>query len=128
MQITSFIDILGLALIAGLPITLIFLIVVQHILGFVLSKNYDATYFKEPYFTNSEVESYSSWPLSLLRYATYIVFTGFPKILLKRRFKGHASQFIPSLYIKLICQLWVISLVICILSLPVILLSMFILS
>ena len=121
-------NILGLALVVGIPITLIILIVVQHILGFVLSKNYDATYFKEPYFTSGEVESYSSWPLSLLRYATYIVFTGFPKILLKRRFKGHAFQFIPSLRIKLICQLWIISLVICILSLPVILLSMFILS
>jgi len=121
-------NILGLALVAGIPITLIILIVVQHILGFVLSKKYDATYFKEPYFTNGEVESYSSWPLSLLRYATYIVFTGFPKILLKRRFKGHASEFIPSLRIKLICQIWVISLVICILSLPVILLLMSTLS
>jgi len=117
-------DVLGLLLIAGLPISLIALIVMQHILGFVLSKKYDPIYFKPPYFTDGEVETYGSWPLSLLRYATYIVFTGFPKILLNRRFKGHASQYIPSVYVKLICQLWLVLLVICIIALPIIIFLM----
>ena len=124
---TSLSDVFGLVLILGLPITLLFLIVVQQILGSILSKEYDQTYFKSPYFTSAEIEIYRSWPLSLLRYATYIVFTGFPKLLQRRRFKGLASPGTQRPILKFICQLWLVSLVICILLLPIIVLLMFVL-
>jgi len=111
-----------------LPLILITLIITQHILGYFLAKKYDIHFFKPPYFTNMEVAVYCSWPLSLIRYATYITYTGFPSILHKRRFKSHASPYIPSRMIRFVCQFWVMALVICIITGPTLLIMMFALA
>jgi len=108
---------LTMGLIATVPYMLL-IILVQHVLGYYLSKKYDPHFFKSPYFTEGEVAVYSSWPLSLIRYATYIVFAGFPWLVQKRRFKGHASPYLPGAYLKLGCQLWLICTVLGILSVP----------
>ena len=109
-------------LLFGVPVILLFLIVIQHILGVVLAKNLDKHFFKPPYFTEGEMSIYSSWPMSALRYATYIVYIAFPPLLHKRRFKGHKSPYIPGNIVKLSCQLWFIGLIMCILSAPIIIL------
>ena len=114
----SFSEGLFLFLLFGVPGILLIIIVVQHVLGFILAKNLDNYFFKPPYFTEGEVEVYSSWPMSLLRYATYIIHIAFPTILHKRRFKGHDSPYIPGKMLKISCQLWFFALVSCIVSVP----------
>jgi hypothetical protein len=83
--------------------------ILQHILGYLLAKKYDEHFFKPPYFTQGEVAVYSSWPMSLMRYLTYILFTAFPWTVHKRRFKGHESPYTPGRPMKLSCQIWVIA-------------------
>lgn len=109
------------------PLYFIALIVAQHVLGFLLARRYDRHFFKPPYFTPGEVAVYSAWPLSLLRYGTYIMHTGFPRILHRRRFKGHASPYTPGRFMKLSCQAWLIALVLGIVAAPMLFILMFVL-
>jgi len=111
-----------LMLLFGVPTILFFLVVIQHILGVILAKKLDVHFFKPPYFTDGEVVVYGSWPMSLLRYATYIIHTAFPVILHKSRFKGHDSPYRLGKILKLSCQLWVITLISSIVLVPVIIL------
>jgi len=113
-------DILFLFLLLGIPGILLLLIIFQHVLGSILAKGYDPDYFKPPYFTDGEIAVYSSWPLCLLRYATYIIYSGFPKLLFLRRFKGHSSSYVPGRLVIAISRIWVICLLLCIVSVPVI--------
>ena len=121
MQVMRLFEWSALGLIVGVPLLSIIIIFLQHVLGYFLSNKYDRHFFKPPYFTEGEVGVYSTWPLSLIRYATYIVFAGFPWLVQKRRFKGHASPFMPGIYLKLGCQLWTLGLIVLILSVPVLL-------
>ena len=114
---------LTMGLLATVPYMLI-IIMVETVLGYYLAKKYDQHFFKPPYFTEGEVAVYSSWPLSLIRYATYILFAGFPWLVQKKRFKGHASPYLPGAYLKLSCQLWMICTVLGIFSVPILLLLM----
>lgn len=121
-QSFSFSEVLFLVLLLGIPLTLMVLIFVQHILGYLLAKKYDDTFFKTPYFTEGEIGVYSSWPLSLIRFATYIIYSAFPLILHRRRFKGHTSPYKPNLLMRLSCQLWLVMLVSCIIAVPILIL------
>ncbi len=123
----TFVDWLALAFILGLPVIFLILMIIQHTLGYYLSKVYDPILFKQPYFSLREITVYRSWPLSLIKAATYILFTAYPWALQEKRFKGHASPYIPSVAMKMGCRLWVIFLLSGIVAMPVLLVLMFVL-
>lgn len=127
VQFGTLVDWLFVITLFGGPIYFLTIIFLQHILGYLLSKKYDPHFFKPPYFTLGEVAVYSSWPMSLMRYGTYIIFAGFPRILQKRRFKGHASPYTPGRLMKVCCQMWLIALVFGIIAAPTLFGLMFIL-
>ena len=123
----ALVDWLAIMLIIGTPAIFFILIICQYLLGSFLSKKYDSSFFKQPFFTIGEITTYSSWPLSLIKMATYILFTAYPWTLQKRRFKGQLSPYSPSVLIRWCCQLWVVVLLVSIIAVPIILLLMFVL-
>lgn len=117
MQVISTGDLAAIGFVIGIPAFLLTLVLFQHLFGYLLSKKYDAHFFKPPYFTQGEIEVYRTWPLSLIRYATYILFTAFPWTV-KRRFKGHASPYSPGSIMQWSCKLWVLALVLGVIAGP----------
>lgn len=127
MQIMGLTDWLAFCLFFGLPIILLCLIFLQHLLGYYLAKIYDYHFFKPPYFTHGEIAVYSAWPLSLIKYATYIIYTAYPWTLHQRRFKGQVSPYSPGKLLKSSCQAWVVLMLTSILLFPVLFIFIFIL-
>ena len=125
LQSTSVSDLLFVTLVLGVPGILLVLVFLQHILGYFLAQKYDKVFFKSPYFTTGEIGVYSSWPFSLIRFATYIIHAAFPAILHKRRFKGQESPYKPSKLIKISCQLWLVVLMACIIVTPILIVFLF---
>lgn len=80
-----------------------------NILYFYLTRKYDRKLFKQPFFNASELGVYSSWPFSLVRATAYILLITNSSIA-KKRFKDLNEPVIEIKLVKVLCQLWKISL------------------
>ncbi|MBU3068580.1 hypothetical protein KOI40_02050 [Aestuariicella sp. G3-2] len=77
----------------GLSIILALIIVVP--LHISLCKRLDPLLFKEPYFQQSELGIYNSWPLSIIRSTSYMLLITWPK-LVKKRFNKLNTDIYPN--------------------------------
>ncbi len=56
------------------------------VMHFILCRKFDAELFRSPYFRETELYLYDSWPLSLFKSMGYMLLLAFPRALKKRRF------------------------------------------
>ena len=103
MQIDSLKDIaVWTFFISGFAILILF--IYWNILYLFLTKKYDKSLFREPYFNLSELAVYNVWPLSLVKATAYVLLITNASIA-KKRFQSLSEPINETATVKFFCYL-----------------------